>query len=364
MFQGQGLRWVVLLSVMVAGARVFGDEQEMERLISPQLLKAGKLQSVWDTKLPMEKNERLEKMVIIGEQIYALSDRNFLACINRQTGSVLYSRTIAEAGMPFLGLELYKDKLFCVMGDKLVELNAELGTEVSSRRLGYVVLCPPARNSEYFYVSGEDKRIHTLRAADGVELLEVSAEDDSAIVTLLADEEFVIFGTDTGKVVRLAPGEPRRMWQFAAQEGIAGEIVPDGNSVYFASRDTNVYRLELKNGQLVWKYQMAAKLEKSPRVSGTVVYQPVAGKGVSAIEKSSGKLMWDFAGGAEVLTEADNKAYIITEDGELVVMNNKQAKVVYSVNFSAVERYAVNLQDSLIYVGDEEGRIACLKPIE
>jgi outer membrane protein assembly factor BamB len=350
--------------VLFAGAGVFGDEKGMERLVSAELLKAGKLQLVWDTKLPMGKNEHLEKMVIIGERIYALSDRNYMACVNRQTGSVLYSRTIAEAGMPILGPELYKDKLFCVIGDNLVELNAELGTQVSSRGLGYVVLCPAARNSEYFYVSGADKRVHILRAADGVKMFEVSAEDDSAIVSLLADEEFVIFGTDTGKVVRLATGEALRMWQFAAQEGIAGELVRDGESIYFASRDTNVYRLELRNGQLVWKYQTAAKLAKSPRVSSSVVYQPVAGKGVSAIEKNSGKLMWDLAGGAEVLAEAGNKAYIITGDGELVVMNNKQAKVVYSVNFAEVNRYVVNLRDSLIYIGDEEGRIACLKPIE
>jgi hypothetical protein len=88
------------------------------------------------------------------------------------------------------------------------------------------------------------------------------------------------------------------------------------------------------------------------------------GKGVSAINKSTGELIWDLPGGAELLAEAEVRAYIITEDSELVVMDNRKARVIYSVNFAPVSRYAVNLSDSKIYVADGSGRISCVRPRE
>jgi len=114
----------------------------------------------------------------------------------------------------------------------------------------------------------------------------------------------------------------------------------------------------------VWKYQTAGMLEKAPRVTEEVVYQYVRGKGVTAINKESGKFMWSVPGGDDLLAEARGKAYVITKNRTLVVMDNVRAKKLYSVNFAGVSRYAANPADSRIYIADERGRIACLQPIE
>jgi len=68
--------------------------------------------------------------------------------------------------------------------------------------------------------------------------------------------------------------------------------------------------------------------------------------------------------GVDLLAEANGKAYVITNVGTLVVMDNKKAKQLYSVNFANVSRYAANVADSKIYIGDKAGRVACLKPID
>jgi outer membrane protein assembly factor BamB len=93
------------------------------------------------------------------------------------------------------------------------------------------------------------------------------------------------------------------------------------------------------------------------------VYQHVPYKGLVAINKASGKLTWEVPGGTDLLAEAGEKAYVISK-GQLVVMDNKKAKRLYSVNFAGVSKHASNTADSKIYIADETGRIACLKPIE
>jgi len=99
-------------------------------------------------------------------------------------------------------------------------------------------------------------------------------------------------------------------------------------------------------------------------VTGDVVYQYVRGKGLVAIDKKSGEFMWEVNGGADLLSESGGKAYVITGDGELVVMDNKAKKRLYSVNFAGVSQYVANVVDSKIYIADAGGRIACLKPME
>jgi outer membrane protein assembly factor BamB len=154
------------------------------------------------------------------------------------------------------------------------------------------------------------------------------------------------------------------LWQVNAAGGIAQPIVTDAESLFVASKDTNIYRLNAKTGKFIWKHQMGAMLEKGPQVTDRTVYQYARDEGLSAIDKESGKLLWQLGEGVDLLAEADGKAYVITKMGTLVVMDNKKAKQLYSVDFAAVSRFASNTTDSKIYIADTTGRIACLQPIK
>jgi len=357
-------RKILLVSLILLSfaANILGKEDE--RLVSAELLKAGNLEILWEHKLPIREGESLERLFILDNRIYGLSDRNFMVSLDREKGNVIFSKSVTEVGLPVVGLELYEDELFSVLGNKLVEMSLEYGTERSTKRLMFSVVCPAARNSAYFYVGGADRRIHALRSEDKVQVFEVAAEDGSMISATVADEDFVVFATDTGRCISFTPDGPTRLWQFAAAGGIVEPIVRDENSLFFASKDTNVYKINVLNGKFVWKYQTAAVLDDAPRVTRDVVYQRVRNEGLAAISKDTGQLLWELAEGVDLLAEAAGKAYVITKAGTLVVMDNKKAKQLYSVNFAGVSKYVANVVDSKIYIAEEDGRIACLKPIE
>ena len=338
----------------------------LQELVSSELLEAGRLEVVWQNKLPIKKGESLERLFILGDRIYALSDSNYIISLSKENGNVIFSRSIVSAGLPVLRLGLYEKELFSIAGNKLVEINTEFGTELRSKRLGFGVTCPAARNRLNFYVAGADRRLRTLRAEDKVKLFEVSAENESIITSIVANEKFVVFGTDKGNVISIAADRPKKLWQFNAADGIVGPIIRDANSLFFASKDTNVYNIDILRGKLAWRYpyKTAAALDKAPRVTEEVVYQYVQGKGLAAIDRENGELLWHLAEGIDLLMEADRKAYVITNIGTMVVMDNKKARRLYSVNFAGVSKYAANTMDSKVYIADKSGRIACLKPIE
>jgi len=365
---------LVSLLVLCAAASDIAAEDGSRWLVSPELLEHARLELLWQSELPMKKTESLGRLYALGDCVYALSSRNYMVCLNSEKGNVIFSRPFAPLGFPVLGLELYEDELvselISVIGGRLIEINAEFGTESKSTRVEFGIVCPAARNSSHFYLSGTDRRMHVLRAEDKVQAFEVAAENDSMITSIVADEDFVVFGTDAGNVISITPDGPKRLWQFDAADSLVGPIVRDGESVFFASKDTNIYRVDIvyranvSTKKLVWKYQTAAVLDKAPRVTGGVVYQYVRYKGLEAIDRKSGKFMWLVPEGVDLLAESGGKAYVIAKKGKLVVMDNKKAKRLYSVNFARVSRYVANVADSRIYIADKAGRIACIKPIE
>ena len=343
-------------------------ESSSNRLISAELLRHANLKVFWENELPIKGTESVKQLLILGNRVYVVTDKDFIISLNRDNGKIVFAETFKPAGLLAGGFKLYEDELVYVSGSRLVQIDAELGTEISTMDLGFGVTCPAARNSSFFYVPGADNRLHVLRADDRVKVFEVTADNDSMITSILADEAFVIFATAAGNIICMSPHNSTRLWQFDAFGAIAGPVVRDWESLYFASKDTNVYRVDMigppEQKRLIWKYQAAAVLDQAPRVTQDVVYQPVRGKGVIAIDKEAGSLLWSVPGGLDLLAEHRNRAYVMTKAGTLTVMDNVNARKLYSVNFARVSRYAANPADEKIYVTDERGRMACLQPIE
>jgi outer membrane protein assembly factor BamB len=360
-------RWLSHPSEPVTPNSVAAQENS-QWLVSPELLKNAGFKILWENILPTTKGESLERLVILGDRVYAISDKNYMLCLDRNSGRQIFGKIIGLSGLRLADLSLYDDKLISAAGSQLFEINPDTGLELSFINVGYGIVCPPARNSFNYYLSGTDRRLHVLRAADKVDIFDVAAENESMITAILANETFVVFGTDQGNVISIDPNLPVRLWQFDAAGAIAGKIVQDGMSLYFASEEMNLYRVDIvgapESRRLVWKSLMEGLLQTGPKATRTMVYQSVYDKELAAIDKDKGTLLWSVPGGVEFLSEAKNKSYVLTKDQTLVAMDNTTNKKLFSVNCAGVTISAANLVDSKIYIADKSGRIACLQPID
>ena len=359
---------LVILTALCVVQNGFAVESSSRGLISSELLRHAHLKVLWENELPIKDTESVKQLLVLGSRVYVVSDKDYIISLNRDNGKIVFGKTFKPAGLLAGGFKLYEDELLYVSGSRLIQIEAESGTERSTADLGFGMTCPAARNSSFFYVAGVDHRLHVLRADDKVQLLEISADNESMITSVLADEAFVIFATAAGNIISIQPNAATRLWQFDAFDAIAGPVVRDWASLFFASKDTNVYRVDMvglpERKRLVWKYQTAAVLDQAPRVTQEVVYQPVRGKGVTAIKKETGTLLYSVPGGVDLLAEHKNRAYVMTKAGTLAVMDNIKARKLYSVNFAGVSRFAANTADGKIYVADKRGRMACLQPID
>lgn len=358
----------VLLSISQSGTALTSGGQ---KLISEELLEHANLRVVWEYKLPIREGENLKRLLILGNNIYAVLDSEYVVSLNRENGSRIFSRNISLEGLPIDKLQLYGDVLMSVGGSRIVEIDPRSGIGLKTINVGFSIVGTAARNDMFYYLGGIDKRLHAIRVSDRVNMFEAAADNESMITTILAEEvdgiPFVIFATDRGNIINMAPDQPRRRWQFNAAGAIAGPIVKDGRSLYFACEDTNVYRIDMvglpERMRLIWKYQTNGMLNEAPSVTRDVIYQYVRDKGLTAIDKG-GSFLWMVQGGIGLLAESNGKAYVITKDSKLVVMDNTNKKKLYSVSFTGMTKHVTNIVDSNIYVADTSGRITCLQPTQ
>ena len=355
---------LALILFLCFQAKIVGQQGSGERFVSSGMVSGAKLKVVWQNEFPIREGESLDRLELIDGRIYLLSSNNYLMCLSGKNGNMLFSRYLAPKGLPIIGLDRYnKGNLFSIVGGRLIELDPDFGIEKTSKALGMGVTCPAARNSTHLYIAGVDRRMHVYDA-NNVLAFEVAAENSSAITSIIAEENSVVFGTDAGNVVAITPDRPSRQWRFDASDGIISPIVKNGEFLFFATTGPNVYKIDASTGRIDWKCSLTAILDKAPRVRGGLVYQYARYNGLIAIDKESGRVVWQVNDGLDLLSSSEGKSYLIAENETIVVVDNKKTEKLSSVKIPGMSKYAVNLESSRIYIADKTGRVACLEPVE
>ncbi len=342
---------------------VNGDANDVF-LINKKIAKKAGLKVVWEAKLPMKKNEQLKKITILNNRLYVFSSQNFMSCLQRQNGNPIFSRYITTPGLPLICIDSYENGLFSVVGNKITEMDPVTGTDKAVKNIKYGITADVVRNKKYYYLPATDNRLHVLRVKDKVQVFEMSAISKGTITSVEVDEHFVIFATIKGDVIAALADEPKKAWQYNTTGKIIAPITVDEKSVFVAGDDAKLYKINKINGKLIWTYHTTEGLKRKPIVTENIVYQFVENEGLLAIDKKTAKLLWKQTKAKCLLAKDEQKTYLLGQNGEIIIVDNKKNEKQTVLKFLNIKVCGVNTVDNLIYVADENGRLACLKPCE
>jgi outer membrane protein assembly factor BamB len=353
---------------MVSAGMVRG--QSSGALVSEALAGEAGLKQDWQIRLPIKTGtgESVDRLFVFDPYLLVLTNQNYLFCRNRVDGSYRFELQIAEKGLPVVDPLYLENRILFLIGSQLKVLDpasgmivrkADLSEAGESRNASF------AKNDRFVYVAGVDRRIHAFRIqedGDYVRLFTATADNDSAITSIHATNDRVYFATLTGNVVAMEAGRPRKIWQYNASGPISAPLVPGEGVLYAGSQDTKLYKISASNGTLLWDTPFFAgdKILNAPYPGKTVLYLNAGISGLYGISEQTGKEIWNVPNGKSVLCESGERAYVYAQPGVLVVMNNATGQEVFSLNFSEVSCYGVNLLDSRMYVADKQGRVACI----
>ncbi len=351
------LSWLIVLVCLTALPLV------SNAAIYEKLLNQAGLKTAWQNAISLNLNEKVQKITVLGDYLYILTDNNYLFCLDRHTGNLRFGIPAAAAKLPVFEPADYNNVAYIVAANNLIAVDLQQGAELYRKKIPFSVSAPAAVNSSYFYFPGMDNVLHASDLSSLREIFRVGANDASGVTSVIATNDSVFFATKGGSAVCMAATEPKRIWQFEAVDAIAAPLAKVSNWIYVSSKDTNLYKLDAGNGKMAWKFHTGSILTESARATDTAVYQYAINKGLYAIDANSGKQLWLLPDGVDLLSQNGDRAYIFDKNNICAVRSNKDAKNIFTINFASVTNYAVNTYDADIYIMENKN-ISCIKPVK
>jgi len=344
-----------------AGAKSGYIAQNTLPLVSSELIQEAGWTNNWKMNLPLKQHERIDRMAVLGPDLLLMTDTNVMFCIDRQRGRTRFTKQLSASRLPVQKPFYYDKQFWFVVGSEMLVFDPAVGDFVIKKkidRIGSGANCGLTRNKDFIYISGSDNRLHAINTDGFWQQFTATADNDSAIVSVVATEEIVVFATQAGNVVGMNPAKAEKRWQFDTTGEIQGQLVLDGRDVYVGSFDTKLYKLSL-DGKLLWNapFHSGAPIRDSFTVGRDIVYVYNEMNGLYGISKQTGKAIWQAPLGKAMICETPEKSFVFVTPGIIKVMDNRMGKELYSVNFSGVQQYAMNTTDSTMYVADNKGRL-------
>ena len=330
--------------------------------INNTLLKEASLHTVWQSAVALNPKEKVQQMTVLGNYIYILTNSNYLFCLDRNDGRSVFSISAADADLPVSQPADFNNTVYFAAANNLLAVDLQSGNELFRNKIEFPISSRPAVNTKYFYLPGMDKQLHVLQR-DMFQVFRVNPDDHSGITSVIANDNSIVFATNSGKVYCMNANQPIKLWQFDAVGSIEAALTKTDDSIYVSSKDTNLYKIDANSGKMLWKFYTGSFLNVSARAIEKVVYQYAINKGLYAVDANSGKQLWLSPDGADLLAEDGSKAYVISQKNICEVMDNAAAKRLYTLNFEAVTAFATNPYDSKIYVM-EDNAVLCIEPIK
>jgi outer membrane protein assembly factor BamB len=295
--------------------------------------------------------------LVVGDILYAANLEGRVLAFHRKDGYVLWETKI-PAGVEG-ALAYGRSKLF--VGDRagnLKALNTRDGSESWSTYVGAEWLSPPVLLRDRLYAMASSEELVALSADDGKILWRYSHRGDEKMTirgtsspTVSGSDVFV--GFSDGSLVALSAESGTELWvkKLRVRERFYDVDMPplaDETSVYAASFDGMLYRLDRKTGETKWNFPVGSYggfvLEE-----GRLYFSGLNGN-LYAIDANSGQSIWKVPFDSAVAlapTKVGNTLVVTTSGDPFYVLDPKDGRLLY------IGRLGVGTLAPAISGGDE-----------
>jgi hypothetical protein len=334
-----------------------------DEIISPYELNDKMMSFQWQSAIPLSGREKIQQSFIYQDDLFAVTSKNLIFCLDRMSGKLKFVRTLSDPGLPISPPVIHDSKLYFSIGSQIVAVDPKEYKAQPQFRMDD----PPVANliikEGYLYAALTDKRLRCYDLEDKMQVFSVVPDDQSGIQSFAVDENRAYIVSNGGNVYGISRFEPVKYWAKQLLSGIPGEIIVSENSVYVAGEDGMIYKINSSNGFTLWKAVLGTTIDKKVRIVDGMVIVETLTKGVYAISDETGEVLWKCDGCRQLLSRYRDTMTLLT-DNSLVVVNSSTGEVVKSVGVENPAGGVFNSSDSMSYVYDNNGNICCVDELK
>lgn len=192
----------------------------------------------------------------------------------------------------------------------------------------------------------------------------------------LVTDDLILIGTDYGcepdgvghvYAFERKTGEVR--WRYQATS-VPTDIVRIGANIYFGSFQDNWYALDIRSGDLLWKFSTGASNDscepiKSPVADGRRIYLTGLDGVIYSLDAKSGRVIWKRtlpAPPSTALALKDNSLYVGTSDNHLYRLKAETGNPVaeFSLEATPVGRLTFTADLIFLFLENRSQRSGCI----
>jgi eukaryotic-like serine/threonine-protein kinase len=281
-----------------------------------------------------------------GETIYVASAGN-LAALQKVSGAVKWEKEIK---------------------DTTSSGGASCGMSSSSS----AIYANPVVDNGTVYVATYSGKIYAYDTANGNLLWEYPSEGyvQGIIGGLIINNGVMYFGVVGGVVTALDIATQQVIWQYDTTDKLWASPCLDGDTLYVASYDKNLYALDVVTGEEKWAepFETKGPIVTTPVCNDGTVYIGSLDRGIYAIDAETGDLKWSFSADSDAASTpknwfwatpviSDGVIYAPNMDGFVYILDAESGALVTALDLEVPVASSPVLLDGKIIVATESGNV-------
>jgi outer membrane protein assembly factor BamB len=341
------------------------------------------LERQWFAVVPLMQTERLLKISIGGDRLFAQTSYAMLHTFDAESGRLLWSAHLGEQTGFAQGVASNSFAVFVTNADRFYCLDKGTGRIIWSTALGKIPSSSPAADEQRAMVGFKSGMIYAY---------ELKTKDDKGNEYLLTEpviawnwhtdapmhtrplpaENVVAFGSDDGKAYVVMAFERTPLFRIATGGKIGEGLAGFGTRMLLIpSADNNLYAVDLFTARVLWTFPSAAPMLQEPLVSDQDIYAVNSAGNLSSLDPATGSPRWtNWTAGGRLAAISATKLYLRSYDLDLFTVDRKTGRTLVDpaethvragLDLRSYDLNIVNRYNDRLYFATNSGMIVCLR---
>ncbi len=374
----------VIIATLTAGGFARAQMPFPRKLVParPALERLG-LERHWYAVVPFVETERLLKISISGDLLFAQTSYAMLHTYEAESGRLLWSAQLGERAGFAQGVASNSFAVFATNADVFFCLDKGTGRTIWRYPTGKIPTSPPACDEQRAMVGFATGKIYAY------DLKTKDAKGNETILTApveawnwqtggpmhtrpLPADNLVAFGSDDGRAYVATAFEKTSLFRIATGGAIGEGLAGFGTrALLIPSADNNLYAVDLFTAKLFWTFPSAAPILQEPLVADQDIYVINSAGNLSSLDPSTGVPRWtNWTQGGRLASIAATKIYLRSYDLDLLIVDRKTGRTVVDpgethlragLDLRDYDLNIVNRYNDRLYFATQSGMIICLR---
>jgi len=302
----------------------------------------------------------VSRPALFDNNIYFGSEDKRLHVVSARTGKVVW--TYYTEGKIRSSPRIAEGHIFFGSEDKRLHVvSARTGKVVWTYYTEGKIRSSPRIAEGHIFFGSDDNDLHAVNVNSGRAVWKFTT-DAPIHSTPLVVNDLVYVGCENGAFYGI-DFRGTMKWRFQAKRAITSSPASKGQAIFFASLDSTLYALDMKNGWAIWKFRLGKGSVSSPAVTDEHIFVGAADGFIYGIDIHTAKEIWRFRTDNQVSSSPTiykDSLYCGSVDGHLYCLEYKTGRLRWKFETQGAITGSPLVFDDIVYVGSADHHVYAL----